>query len=403
MVRWLAGGLLALSLVSAAGARPFARQDPVFETTLVGVVVPDDVQPGDAVTGTVTLDPAKYQGIPGLRVITAAIPIPANTVSGTVLEIAAPSPDPQQSGQLTGIVVDIPKDTEAAKKRGNLGKIVLKVAETGARQLPLLFRRPGGQAIATQHIPIEAASKAAAVETFEVPSVIVRNDCPVISGPVGANPQVSIGDVPTEVVAAGPRSVAFEVPESVPAGPQTIVMTDSPPNSNATPTTNPTTNPTPPVTRIPRIVFDEVTVVGIGLKADGPTKAVSRGTETPIEASITGSIPVSVFARPLPKDSRFLTRIPYRALKGAPRPGERGKVGIIIENRSPGTVTLQGESSGSVVKWFDQADVARGQTFVKSKIIARRAGSYNVRARVMSMLPPALGRVAPGTGTPRTR
>lgn len=399
--------LVAIVAASFNGHRS-AAQDTLFETTLVGVVVPDEVQPGDTVTGTVTLDPLKYEGIPGLRVITAEIPAaPTGTLSGTIIEIGTPSTDPQRSGQLSGVIIDIPKDKEEQKKRSNIGKIVLKAAEVGANQLPLLFRRQG-QPIATRNIPLEAAGQAPPLETFEVPSVIGSNDIPVISGPIGQNPQVSIGEVPTEVIASGPRSAAFEVPPNVVEGSQAVTLRDQPartltdtptqPSTSATPPTTPSTpmTPTTPAKPTPAesrsVVFDDVTVVGIGLKADGPTKVVSRGTETPFVAAITGKVPPTLLETRLPKGSRYLTRIPYRALAGAPKPGDRGKIGILIENRSPGIIRLDGERDGAIVKWFNANEIANGNVSVKSKIIARRVGAYNVRARVMPMLPPAVGR-----------
>ena len=400
----------------AGGAVSLSAQDDLFQTTLVGVVVPDDVRPGDEVMGTVTLDPAKYEGIPGLRVLTAEIPPPTGTVTGNVVEIAAPN-DARVSGQLSGLIVDIPKDKEEQQKRANLGKIYFKAAELGLQQLPLLFRRQGAaQPIATRAVPVERAPAPATAagpppETFEMPSVIGSNDMPTISGPIGASPQVSVGDTPCEIVASTPRAATFEVPPNVQSGAQTVTLQDSPramatasspAGSSAQPSATGATPSTPaatgsaPSTAAPRrtVEFENVAVLNVGVAASGPAKVVDRGSETPIQVALTGTVPPELFERPLPANSRYLMRIPYRALRGAPAPGQKGKIGILVENRSPQTIRLDGEQNRTIVKWFDRNDLARGNAVIKTKLIATRVGAYNVRARVMPMLPPALGRIA---------
>jgi hypothetical protein len=414
-----------------------AHQDTTFETTLVGVVVPDEIQPGDQVMGTVTLNPEKYEGTPGLRVITAEIPTKGSgtsgELSGTIIEVGTPSADPQKSGELTGVIVEVPKKKEDHKGSGTLGKILMTAGQAGANQLPLLFRpKGGGQPIASRNIPVTPAT-GPPPQTFEVPSVIGGNDIPEITGPIGTpNPRIEIGETPAEVIAGGPRTTYFEVPENMtPGGNQTITMREQPVTSipNQTPGTPaaPQTgtpavpsdpskpampadpakpampaDPTKPANSLApgqSVVFDNIAIVGIGLRADGPTKVMNRGTETPIEASVTGNLPPALLDRPLPS-SRYLAKIPFRALKGAPRVGDRGKIGIHIENRSPQTIRLEGEEGGAITKWFSREEAASGRMVVKSKIIARRAGGYNVRARVIPMVAPALGKVSAAAGTP---
>jgi hypothetical protein len=430
-VRMLVSVLAGLLVV---GADLAAQQNPVFETTLVGVVIPDDIQKGDQAVGTVTLEPQRYMDAPGLRVITAEVPTAppgpsptSNSLSGTIIEVATPSGDPGgRSNELTGVIVDVAKKDAKGNPRTSIGKIFLTAAQLGADALPLVIRRPGSsQPIHSESIPVQPAAPEVTPDDYEMPPVISQNDVERIAGRIGTNPAVLVDDTPTEVIASTPRETYFSVPQTIALGPHTVTcfeqpvptpMTGVPSPSTAVPDASAATPPPvtrPPVATTPEtgatarpgeparerpartITFDGVTLVGLSLRADGPTRVVPRGNETPIVASVVGRIPDEVMDRRLPR-TRDLLHVPLAAKKGAPSPGDRGKIAIVIRNYSPGVVSLDKEQNGAVTKWFDRGDVRGGNLDLKTKILARRAGNYHVFAQVVTLLPPIQGRVETG-------
>jgi hypothetical protein len=326
-------------------------------STLIGVVLPSDVRPGDTITGTVVRDPKTYEGNPALHVVELTVPLPVDQNGKTSLH---------------GVVVDIgehppmPADTP----------LVYKVP-TRTPSIPVTIRRKEDPVPSTPvKVPVETKTpeKPASPPRYETPSIYTETPLQVVTGKFGGDgnfTQIEMAGKPADVVAESPRAVYWKVPEGVQPGSNKVVVRDGQ-----------TTLSFP------------VSVVRLSINADRLT--LKRGESTAYHVTVSGfdGLSDSSWRAAPPSETTDMSAV--SKLAPAFQPPGRGADGVVlltIQNASPGTVTLSEARNEVVVLQIKKSDIKNGTYEYHGTIKSKQPGGFNINTSITSFLSPVPGEV----------
>src|SRR5260221_13986003 len=181
-------GFHAAAVAAVLLSPPAAFAGP--SSTLVGVILPRDIRPGDLVSGALVMNPAAFEGVPGLSVVTFEVPAAGKVESPVPGEMTVELGDGRVQGGGSPIKVRLERETKAIS-------VTLRVA--------------GGPPL-RKDVPIVAASVEAQPRSssrFETSPLCVDGSVSVVRGFFGghaAPPRVTVGGHPVQRVAETPRA-----------------------------------------------------------------------------------------------------------------------------------------------------------------------------------------------------
>ncbi len=194
----------------AARLEPKSPAGPVVEghKAEIGIVLPAQISAGERISGSVTAEPARFEGIPGLTVL--RISVPQETTDRLSLRdwaIQAPGESPQQA--------DSPFTLSAP---------------TAASEFKLTLQRAGDLAPAiSQTVRVERASKSRMPTAFEAPAICAKNDVCTIAGQTSGDAGktfAAFGTVPGRIAAQTSNALYIAVPNEALRGPQYLVISE---------------------------------------------------------------------------------------------------------------------------------------------------------------------------------
>lgn len=356
----------ALALLLPPAEPPVAEEEqaatPQSSATLVGVVLPADMRPGDTVSGAVTTDPAGYRDVPALQVIELKALLPTTT-AGTpdlgVLQVDLGDGRLQPADQaLTLAVPAAATRVRVTVRRGD------EPAPIVARDVPV--SRGGGAG------PPPGAGGMLDPRAYRTPSLYVPDEVRVIQGPFDGDSRttaVEVGGTPCRVMAETPRAAYWTMPATVQPGAHDVHLTE--PSTRAT---------------------FSVVVLGLTMRAD--QLELVRGQSTGFDVEISGPhrLPEHVWRAATPFDVVDLAGV--RKLAPGfriPSPGDPGVILVVIRNASPQTIAIDGAKNDAIVLTLGQGAFAGGPYRYHGTIRSRRSGGFSVRATVVAFVAPVGG------------
>jgi hypothetical protein len=333
--------------------------------TVVALVVPADVRPGDTVSGSLVMDPKEYDKIPAVRVVLMELPLENG-------EDGKPT--------LRGVVADTGDGRLQPVDHGLKFRLPDKTFER-INQIRTLFRRGNNPvSIATQQVPLGAAApgleKVAQMtgkaSDFESPAVAPATSLNVIRGPFDGNSETTLIEVNgkrARVIAETPRATYYKLPSGLPPGPNKVALRKG--NRTAT-----------------------FTLYVVRLEMSADRLYLKQGETTEFRAVVTGlqDMPDSMWhsgASPELADTANL-----RALAPGfhpPAAGEAGTILLTIENGSPETITILHSKNEVVVLTLDAKALAKGPYIYTDTLRSRRSGSFAITAVLTAFVAPASG------------
>lgn len=161
---WFASGeritevcVLTIGFISAATfcARTSDGQQPAVaaqgKPIILDVVTVVPVPANQETSGSLVTDPQTYANVPGLKVMTAQVPVPQAQLSGSVADVPSSSSDPSTAA-LKGVVVDM---GDGRKQNGDGALVWIPQVQAGLDTISLFYRDSPQQPIASGNVPIE--------------------------------------------------------------------------------------------------------------------------------------------------------------------------------------------------------------------------------------------------------
>lgn len=337
--------------------------------TLVGLVLPAGVESGQPASGRLVTDPARFQGVPAIRVIEIAeVPL-RHDVSG--------------QASLEGIVVDL-GDGQRQTAEAPLSFIVPEAA----RVLVTLGRDANPLPLARTSVPLDrstpppatappATTRTPAKEPdpadYSTQPVCSSGSVQSIHGPLSGDARrtlVDLDDRPAKILAETPSAVYFLLPEGTAPGMHRLRLREG--RSGA---------------------WFPVCVVGLEMSAD--RLELPQGGSTAFRVIVSGpeQLPLEVWQRSgvaadLVDTSSLATLVPgYRT----PGRDDRATILLRVENRSRATVTISPAENGVVLKKLDKQSFLHGPYLFGGTIRARLAGGFNLDGLLVAFFAPLPG------------
>ncbi len=182
---------------------------PVLKSMIVGVVVPDDVPPGQTVSGSLVTDPQKYQNIPGLKVIETTVP-----ASG--------------SGSIQGLVVDTGDGKKQPADKPFL--VAIPIGAAAATLMISMLENPG-QPVATPTVPVNNTVASNVVPKEYSTTPVTQNGVQEIHGPTTGNTtamKATLDGQPATILASKPGTLYVDTSRAETAGAHQIKLYPSP-------------------------------------------------------------------------------------------------------------------------------------------------------------------------------
>lgn len=316
---------------------------PRLRATLVGLVVPRNIQAGDRVSATLVTNPGDYEGIPGLVVASANVTLPHDRNGHALLTnvVVRPASEAAQPAS-KAVTFTVP--------RGERVRFTIATVEN-ATALGELDAPPGDRSIAAR-----------SSEFTTLP--VMAGGAAVIHGPFlgdASKTRVEINGAAARVLAESPREAFFE-PRSIHDGLNRVVVREG--------------------TRIARF---GVFAPKVELVANKRTLGKDETTDFSVRISALNGMPDSDWKAGIPSKSADL-RLP-----AAPNRASGGDLLLTIRNDSPEVVTMAGAGGETISVHVGRADLVRGRYEYKGSLTARRAGEFALEASVLPLLAEVVG------------
>ena len=341
---------------------------------MIGVVMPTDTRAGDRFTATVVQDPQNYEGVPGLKVLTATVPLMADaqgnvSLQGLVVDTGHKMRQPAEIPLLVNVAKDAHQISLQFKRRGEDKPLAVATAAVeDSTSYPILTEE-----VSTPPSPLSSA--------YTTPPAYPSGGIQDIHGPLSGNSEVThvlLDDKPGPIIAENPRSVYFKLPDNTAPGAHTVTLKEG--------------------TR----TLSTFQVAVIWLKVSADLLALKRGQSTAMHATILGanSIPASAWRMGIekglvdPKEAGAMvlanTGTEWCWLKGC-SPDKPGAIALSIENKSPETVKLIDAKGEKVTKLLGREDFSNGSYTFNGKLKSVRDGKFDISLRVTPLLAPIEG------------
>jgi hypothetical protein len=248
-----------------------------------------------------------------------------------------------------------------------------KTTEPGAKQSkPSTEPTPG---ITIPVIPPGQAPPPTIIQTVETgkpgdfytPPVV--QDTSVIHGPLSGNAgqmRITVDNQPARIVTATLRSVFFDLPSGLPAGPHTLTLQDGPRSASAP-------------------------IVKLGLVMKANDLQLQRGQSTNYSATVLlGPLPDSVWQHggtsPELVNPAEITKLAPGFQ--VPQSGQPGVVLFHLANDSRQTVTIKPSQNETITRVLHQQNFQGGQ-FVEAGVIqSKQSGGFDIKATVQTFFAP---------------
>lgn len=338
---------------TSTGPAPTPRKPVKTGKIRIALLYPADAQPGEQFCGKVVDNPQDWKSSPLVRVAEFEVSLPLDGAGKPLLERTFVSFDrgPVQ-----------PAD----------GPVTCQVPRSGTTTVSVRTSDSPTPAGETQ-VTCPATPQAPVVPS--VPQVCVKDYLFSVQAPSSADPKtarVTISEKPATLVTGTPRGWNCLVPADVAPGAATVVYEET-----------------------GRRMSAKTAVLALILGADKTN--LLRGESTAYSTKVLGlgAIPESAWTTPYSPDPTARAILAGAAPGMAPREGEPGKILLVIENRSPETISIDGEKAGRIVLTIDRAAVTNGTFDYKGTIRSKKAGGFNIRATVIPLLAPVPLRAEP--------
>ncbi len=327
---------------------------PPAQATLVGVVLPTDTQQGEEVSGTVTTDPKRYEGIPALRVLQVEVPLPLDadgkpSLQSVLLTVGNEKPRPAQDGLTALLTPGTPKVS-----------VRLNTSEGGRPLLDTAI--PVNPPKVAEKPPVEMRP-----QDFTTPAVCTPNAVQVIYGSLSGDSrltQVAVDDVPARIVAETPRAVYWFLPQEIQPGNHHVSLRDG--SHGAT---------------------FVVAVLSLEMSADRLT--LKRGESTAFRAVVRGveGLPPSAWRAAARSDLVDPTKLQSSAPGfRIPSAGEEGTLLLTLQNGSPGIITIPGWGNEFIVLTLHRENFSAGPYVYTGTIVSRVSGQFAVNGTLIPFL-----------------
>ncbi|HEY6066648.1 MAG TPA: hypothetical protein VIY96_10845, partial [Thermoanaerobaculia bacterium] len=334
-----------------AVARAAPRPSGPVSATLVGVVLPEDTRAGDTVSGIVVTNPKDWEGARGLRVVELTVPLARDKSGQPVLDgVTVRAGDGPERPADDGFTCTVPRD---------------------GSDVALTFGREGGPPLAQAKLPVKAgpAGSDAPPTDFQTPPVCQAGNVHPIDGPANGasgDTSVALNGEKLRVVAETPRAIYCLVPDGAKAGAARLELTE-------------------------KGIHRSFPVVTLRLEMSADKLDLIRGESTRFSAVIAGleALPESAWRGGAPLDAgalaRARARVPDLRIPTADQPGT---LLLVIENRSPDVISIDGERGGAIARTYARGDQVGGRYRFDGTIHSKRSGGFNVHGEVFAFLAP---------------
>ena len=349
-------------------ASAFGQETEDEDAELLGVVLPEDSRPGDTVTGSVVMNPKKYEDSPGLRVVETSVQ--KSTLTDTTTSETSDT-------TLEGVVID----TGNGQPQPADKPFSVKIPED-SKTIPLtVSKKTDGSTLVKQDIPLTTGSTGSTGETgqdshtgetaastaFKIAPLLLDTGLQVIDGPLsgdGGKTAVQVDGQPATVVAESPRSVYWQPPKGIKPGAHTVTLQDGQTH-----------------------VSFPVSVMHLGLSA--PKTTMTKGEGTTFTATLSGpeTLPASAWAKSgVPSDTVDVAKLSKTAGFTPPKENEKGSILLRVENASPDTVSMAHATGGAQVIKLEQSSFSKGAYVYHGTLHAQKSGGFKIVAQAVSFL-----------------
>jgi hypothetical protein len=244
--------------------------------------------------------------------------------------------------------------------------------------LTIVIGREGLTApLAQTKVPFKSGAPAAGVPPsgFQTSPVCQAGTVHRIDGSangVSADTLVSLNGEKLKIVAETPRAVYCLVPDGAKAGLARLELVEKETKAS-------------------------FPVATLRLEMSADKLDLIRGESTRFSAVIAGleALPESLWRGGSSLDpvalARARSRVPGLTI---PTGGEPGTLFLVVENRSPGVITIDGEREGAITRTFAYADRLGGKYRLDGTIRSKRSGGFNVHGEVFPFLAPVAAQTA---------
>jgi hypothetical protein len=314
------------------------------QSMLVGVVLPSEIIPGTSISGSVTLDPKRFEGIPALRVVQTETPLPLDadghpTLQSMLVTVGSEKPRPAEDG----FTSSLPSDTSKLSVRLN----------TMDGTSPLL-----NTSVSTNPTPSsEKPPSEVRPQDFTTPVACAPNSAQVIHGSFSGDSrvtQVTVDDVPAQIIAETSHAVYWSLPEGTQPGSHHLRVRDGSHGAAFM-----------------------VTVISLEMSADRLTLA--RGESTAFRVVVRGltDLPPSSWRAngrsELADETKLASSAPSFHL---PQAGEDGALLLTLRNGSPTTVSIPNWHGESFAVTLHRENFTAGQYVYTGTILSKVSGQF---------------------------
>ena len=355
-------------------------QPPITTTSKeVGIVLPAQMRPGQRVSGTVTEDPGKYDGMPEVRVTRVAVPFEsageASRLSGWDFETSGEQKQPADGP----ITFTAPRGADALN-------ITLRQAGNPAHSVSALLNFP------------PSAAKPQASKSFKSAALCLKGELCKVSGPFSGDSSKTFAafeERPATIVAETPDAAYISVPERTEPGSRPLFIAEG-----------------------SKLVALPVVVAGFTIKNNG--RDLQKGqtlitfptldgpSEIPDALWRNGNYPATnlELARKLipgfqlPKVNREeREKREAEAKREAKEKGESkaqreaeekmgGEILLVIKNDTPDQIALRGSKNQELVFHLDDESFKMGEFKYDLVVEALKSGPINAKGYVIPFLAP---------------
>ncbi len=341
----------------------------------VGIVAPAQIRPGERVSGIVTRDASKYEGMPEVNVIRLAVPFEssgeASRLSGWNFETEGEAPQ-AADGPITFIA---PSDTP---------------------ELKVTFRQAGNPAHSVAKVLNFPQSSASAPpsRSFESAVLCIKGQLCMVRGPFSGNSSETFAAFeqrPATIVAETPEVAYISIPELTEPGSRPLFIAEG-----------------------AKLVALPVVVGGFFIKNNGRELQAGQNlivfptldgpSDIPDELWRAGNFPATNFDQAKRMVSGFkmpggdeekdqgkdVPKIPEaQSTQAAEKKG--GEILLVIKNDTPEQISLRGSTNQTLVFHLNDESFQRGEFKYDLVVETHRSGPIRVKGYVIPFLEPVAG------------
>jgi hypothetical protein len=325
---------------------PAKEEETPAQATLVGIILPNDIQQGETISATVTTDTDRYDHIPALHVVKVEVPLTTDIDGNTTLQpvnvrVGSGRPQPAQDGFTT----HIPSTAQSVDISLNTGDSITPILDT---TVPLI-------AATVPRKPVTEAKP----KDFTTPAVCIPNSVDFVHGTFSGDSRITemtLDAIPVHIVAETSHAVYWFVPAGITPGAHRLIVRDG-----------------------SHSAAFQVAALILQLSADLLT--LKAGQSTAFHAVVRGldGLPPTAWIAAsrfdLVDESRLESMTPDFHLPAA---GEDGELLLTLQNVSRGTITVPGWRNESIALTLHRGDFSAGQYVYTGTIVSRVSGRFAI-------------------------